>query len=402
MGNDCFSCCRCLISQHSPSSSSPPLWLSALTPCPAPPLYNKRRSAGTAALLTDLLLPPAATLFKPFVLLRKKKKTTTTRFEVRKYNMSKNIERKIKWALEEGFLSQLCSLSPISQDYWFFRGGTRKIEEKRNQGLIRRAATALWQRKEGEGPFWDTQSHKLLCKAPEPRKRAFLGETCTRSHFLLCFSGPKKTFYLQREKLKIRHIHGAWSVFTLTSYSDFSEWPVFRYEMVESFILYRWRVPNFFNKVFFMLLLFTEPILQFPQGSKNRSTTCLLRMRTHFKVADVKITYNHKKCQFSDSEAADNVTEYYSCSKEARISKYLHPHRTIQAIHKPNTKNNKPSETPSSNRWNSDLSQIHSCADFPHFTHKKAGAYAHGNVSVFCIRFGCFSLFSNLLFYSFI
>lgn len=37
-----------------------------------------------------------------------------------------------------------------------------------------------------------------------------------------------------------------------------------------------------------MLLLFTEPILQFPQGSKNRSTTCLLRMRTHFKVADVK------------------------------------------------------------------------------------------------------------------
>lgn len=194
MGNDCFSCCRCLVSQHSPSSSSPPLRLSALTPCPAPPLYNKRRSAGTAALLTDLLLPPAATLFKPFVLLRKKKKNATS-FEVRQYNMSKNIERKIKWALEEGFLSQSCSLSLISQDHWFFRGRTRKIEEKRNQGLIRIKLQQLYGKEKKVKVHFGTHSRtRFSAKHQNPGKELFLGKLALEVIFSFASLGQKTHF----------------------------------------------------------------------------------------------------------------------------------------------------------------------------------------------------------------
>lgn len=61
-----------------------------------------------------------------------------------------------------------------------------------------------------------------------------------------------------------------------------------------------------------------EPILQFPQGSKNSNTVCLFQIYLPFEMGNLKITLNHRKSEFSNHEIAYKVIKYHcvviSCS----------------------------------------------------------------------------------------
>lgn len=52
-----------------------------------------------------------------------------------------------------------------------------------------------------------------------------------------------------------------------------------------------------------------EPILQFPQGSKNSNRMCLLKRKRNLKMVNLKITSNHRKSEFSNHETAYKVIE---------------------------------------------------------------------------------------------
>lgn len=54
-----------------------------------------------------------------------------------------------------------------------------------------------------------------------------------------------------------------------------------------------------------------DPILQFPQGSKNSNTVCLFKRKINLKMGNLKITLNHRKSEFSNHEIAYKVIKYH-------------------------------------------------------------------------------------------